>query len=183
MLFFERGQVERWRIQTGDSTSYFPSLHSYEALFHTFSDASAAHRRNDTGQYYSVWDLTIQVTSYMINPDFLHSRGKEAISAKFRGLLSRRFSDGLCCQGKGQMRKLFVSFHSFCSENLFTLVITYNERISFIKKCLVSHFFLNVQSWTSCFFFWCCQIVRDWLCQLNCLHVHNFLINLDTEKN
>lgn len=113
----------------------FPSLRSCEALFHTFSDASAAHRRSDTGRYYSVWDLTIQVTSYMINPDLLHSKGKEAIPAKFTGLLWRRFSDGLCWQGRGQMRKLFVWFHSFCSENLFALVITYNIRISFIRTC------------------------------------------------
>lgn len=79
-----------------DSMSDFASLHPCEALFHPFSDASAAHRRSDTGRYSSVWDLTIQVTSYMINPDLLHSHCKEAISYIQRITLQRRVSDGLC---------------------------------------------------------------------------------------
>lgn len=76
-----------------DSMSDFSSLRSCEALFHTSSDASAARRRSDTGRYYSVWDLTIQVTSCMISPDLVPWQGKDAISAIIRGLLSRRFSD------------------------------------------------------------------------------------------
>lgn len=94
-----------------DSMSRFPFLHWHEAPLHSFSDASAAHSQSDAGRYYSVWDLTIQVTSHMINPDLFPSQGKDTVSAKFRGLLSRQFSDSSVVDKVwSEMRKMFPLF-------------------------------------------------------------------------
>lgn len=175
----ELGRLDRCRIQTADSMPDFHSLHSCGALFHTFSDASAARRRSGTGRRYSVRDLTIQVTSYMISPDLLIiSRKRSNFSEIQRITLEAILGRPVYCVGKvgGQMRKLFSPFiHSagrICL-HLSSLIIDASLFFKWSKHVSSTTFPLE------------CAVLSVMLsgcARLNCIDC-KFLINQDAERN
>lgn len=119
-------------------------------------------------------DPTIQVTSCMINPDLLSSRGKRrSFSGNQRITLEPIL--GVFCVGKvrEQMRKNVCFFprfiHSFCRDNI---VCTW-------KRCIASFlfFFFYQNVFSSATFFLSPQRHVVKLCMMDCLvHLHNFLL-------
>lgn len=95
--------------------------------------------------------------------DVLHDQPRLAIFSRKRGNLSEiqritlRASLGrpVCCVGKvrGANAQIVFSFHSFCRENLFALVITYNRCICFL------FFFVSNRVSSTTFFSWTCSLL------------------------
>lgn len=124
----------------------FPSPRSCEALFHTLSEASAAPQTERyrkivqcVGPYHPsdvLYDHHPRLCALLL--EAISEGGKNSGDLLSRATLGRPLS----CVDKvrgGKMRKLFgffflVSFiHSFCSEDVFALVVVQNRRISSMK--------------------------------------------------
>lgn len=117
-------------------------------------------------------DPTIQVTSCMINPDLLSSRGKRRSFSENQRITLEAIL-GLFCVGKvrEQMRKnvcfFLVSFIHSAGTILFALGRDASLFLFFFlsKRVFVSHFLLSPQR----------HVVK--LCMRDCLvHLHNFLL-------